>query len=157
MTDIKPLSILMVCLGNICRSPTAQSVLMHKVEQQGLNWMIDSAGILDYHQGKQPDTRSMSVARAKGYQFQGFESRPVVLNDFSQFDLILAMDKQNLKDLSQQCPTQHQDKVKLLLSYLVDRRASEVPDPYYDDESGFANVLGLIEDACDDLIVALTK
>ena len=151
-TDIS--KILVVCMGNICRSPTGEAVLKHKAKELGLNLTIDSAGTIGYHSGEKPDSRSMKAGEKRGYSFKGQYSRKVKLSDFTEFDLILAADKQNLADLQASCPNEHQHKLKLFLSY-ADSQYDEVPDPYYGAGDGFELVLDLIEDASDKLLATI--
>lgn len=147
--------ILIVCLGNICRSPTAEAVLKHKAKQQGIVIEIDSAGTSASHKGQRPDSRSVIAGSARGYSFNGLKSRPVFESDFSDFDLILAMDNSNLAELNRRCPAEHLHKVRLFLSFHPEYpNINEVPDPYYSGSKGFELVLDLIEQACDTLLSA---
>ncbi|WP_372625032.1 low molecular weight protein-tyrosine-phosphatase [Arsukibacterium sp.] len=147
--------VLLVCLGNICRSPTAHAVLKHKALQRQLNIEIDSAGTSASHRGERPDSRSIEAGIARGYNFSGLYSRPVFEQDFADFDLILAMDNENLAELKRRCPPDHQHKIKLFLSYHPEYPSvAEVPDPYYSGSKGFELVLDLIEQSCDKLITA---
>lgn len=146
--------ILVVCMGNICRSPTGEAVLKHKAKELGLNLTIDSAGTIGCHSGEKPDNRSMKAGEKRGYSFKGQYSRKVKLSDFTEFDLILAADKQNLADLQASCPNEHQHKLKLFLSF-ADSQYDEVPDPYYGAGDGFELVLDLIEDASDKLLATI--
>ena len=148
--------ILVVCMGNICRSPTGEAVLKHKAKELGLNLTIDSAGTIGYHSGEKPDNRSMKAGEKRGYSFRGQYSRKVKLSDFTEFDLILAADKQNLADLQANCPSEHQHKLKLFLSY-ADSQYDEVPDPYYGAGDGFELVLDLIEEASDKLLAKIKE
>lgn len=148
------MKLLFVCLGNICRSPTAHAVMRQKVQQAGLPIAVDSAGTSASHRGDAPDARSIKVASQ--YSFKGLRSRPVQEQDFSQFDLILAMDAQNLTELQRRCPPEHQHKIKLLLEYHPEYpKWREVPDPYYGGSGGFALVLQLIEQSCENLLQQL--
>jgi protein-tyrosine phosphatase len=150
--------LLFVCLGNICRSPTAHAVMRHKVEQQHAIFEIESAGTSASHRGETPDPRSMRVATAKGYDFSGIISRPVKDSDFAYYDLILAMDKDNLSSLRQRCPEQWQHKLTLFLQFHPQYPAlNEVPDPYYGGSRGFDTVLALIEQGCDALLQHAAK
>ncbi|MED5511527.1 MAG: low molecular weight protein-tyrosine-phosphatase [Pseudomonadota bacterium] len=143
--------ILIVCLGNICRSPTAEAVLRSRAKSLGINVKVDSSGTIGYHQGNPPDPRSKAAAEKRGYSFKGIYSRPVTQADFYEFDLILAADKQNLADLKAQCPEHLQYKLSLFLSH-GDAGENEIPDPYYGGDQGFEKVLDLIENAADKLL-----
>lgn len=143
--------ILMVCMGNICRSPTAEAVCRFKVAQRRLNIEVDSAGIIGYHQGDKPDSRAMVAGEKRGFRFDGMRARQVVDTDFEYFDLILAADKANLADLRRRCPLEFQYKLQLMLSY-ADTQVTEVPDPYYGGDQGFELVLDLLEQSMDALL-----
>jgi protein-tyrosine phosphatase len=145
--------VLFVCLGNICRSPTAHAVFAHKVAQRNLQHIveIDSAGTAAYHINKQPDIRSQREGKQRGYELGHLRARQVCGRDFSHFDYILAMDNANLSNLRQDCPKEHLVKLALFLRY-GDSDEEEVPDPYYGGEEGFQHVLDLVEDAADGLL-----
>ena len=145
-------SVLFVCLGNICRSPTAHAVFKHKIKTIQSNIRIDSAGTSASHIGESPDVRSVKTGERAGYDFTGIYSRQVLESDFELFDLIIAMDNQNYIDLLQLSSKQYHSKVKLLLSYNASTKLKQVPDPYYGGAKGFDNVLNLIEEAIDSLI-----
>lgn len=148
--------VLFVCLGNICRSPTAEGVLRHKLREAGLEGRIevDSAGTSDWHIGKAPDTRTCQAAQQRGYDLSALRGRQVKAADFQAFDLILAMDNSNLHDLQQLQPASERAELDLFLRrYQLE--LDEVPDPYYGGEAGFAQVLDLIEQACDALVLEL--
>ncbi len=150
------MKILMVCLGNICRSPLAQGILEHKIKEHNLSWSVDSAGTASYHVGNQPDPRSIQKAADYKLDITNQRSRKVDLKDFDEFDLILAMDASNynnLQNLSED-PT-HRSKVKMILNYSYPGENRQVPDPYYDD--GFENVYQLLDRACDKLIAKETN
>ena len=149
-------SVLFVCLGNICRSPTAEAVFRHKAELAGLDIQIDSAGTHGYHIGKQPDNRSQSAGIERGYSFKGLKCRRVDESDFTKFDYILAMDRSNLENLRGMAPVQTHEKIKLFLDF-ADTEDKEVPDPYYGGKRGFELVLDLIELASDGLIAHINK
>ncbi|MCL1045232.1 low molecular weight phosphotyrosine protein phosphatase [Shewanella electrodiphila] len=153
MSQVK--SVLFVCLGNICRSPSAEAVFRHKVAELGLEIHIDSAGTAAYHQGNPPDPRSIKAGEARGLEFSGMKARKVIDQDFEQFDLILAADNTNMDDLIIRCPSQYQHKLRLILSFAADdvNGVMEVPDPYYGGENGFEVVLDLL----DASLVALAK
>jgi len=139
-------SVLMVCMANICRSPTAEAVLKQRLKSSTLKIKVDSAGTSKFTKGTRPDARAVKVGEARGYNFSGIRSRMITSQDFEQFDLILAMDKNNLLELQAKCPAQYQSKLALLLSY-GDGLELEVPDPYYGGSRGFELVLDLIENA----------
>ena len=142
-------SILMVCLGNICRSPTAHGVMEHLVTEAGLDeyLTIDSAGTGDWHIGRQPDPRTQSAALRRGYDLSGQRARQVQVEDFERFDYVLAMDRQNHKDLIGIAPAELAHKITLLLDH-AGQTGQDVPDPYYGEEDGFETVLDLVEHAC---------
>jgi protein-tyrosine phosphatase len=143
------IKVLFVCLGNICRSPTAEGVFTKLVNDAGLDNMfkIDSAGTAAYHIGKQPDLRSITHAEKRGYELAHLKARKVDFTDFYEFDHILAMDKSNFDDLIHLAPNDMKHKVKMMLSYGT-KSVKEVPDPYYEKADGFEIVLDLLEDAC---------
>jgi protein-tyrosine phosphatase len=155
-------SVLMVCMGNICRSPTAEGVLRHLVREAGLEAQvhIDSAGTLDYHAGSPPDERSRRHAFQRGYDISALRARQVHRQDFEKFDLILAMDWQNLHELQALCPQQHQHKLRRLMEFAPAALGEVVADPYYGGHDGFEAVLDHVEEACRGLLehvrVALT-
>ena len=159
MTEIKDLklvrSILFVCMGNICRSPSAEAVFRQKAK--ALSLTIDSAGTIGSHAREKPDHRAQKAGVARGYSFDKIKARKVTEKDFSSFDLILAMDEQNVKDLMKVAPSAYQHKVQLFLDYAENFEDSEVPDPYYGGARGFQYVLDLVEDASDGLIKRLTS
>lgn len=140
--------VLMVCLGNICRSPTAHGVFEKLVANNGLSEkiVVDSAGTANYHVGKNPDPRSIAAAARRGFDLSAQISRQVAARDFEEFDYILAMDTENLAKMQSKCPAEHQHKLKLLLCFSNGDRLS-VPDPYYSGEDGFELVLDLVEHA----------
>ena len=138
--------ILMVCLGNICRSPLAEGIMQHLADEQGLGWEVDSAGTGNWHVGEHPDRRSIRTARNHDIDISKQVCRQFRRRDFSNFDYILVMDKYNLSDALNMAPDEEAaSKVKLLLGN------REVPDPYYDD-SLFEPVFELIEQGCKDFI-----
>lgn len=146
----KSLKVLMVCLGNICRSPTAHGVLSALIRRRKLcDFLeVDSAGTGCWHLGEKPDRRSISAAQMRGYDISSLIARQVKIIDFANFDYLLAMDNDNLRDLYKICPNEHQEKIDLLLNF---GSSSEkvVPDPFYGESSDFELVLDLIEDACE--------
>jgi protein-tyrosine phosphatase len=146
--------VLLVCMGNICRSPTAEGVLRRLVETRGLTGkvMMDSAGTHDYHVGDQPDRRAQQTAARRGYDLSGLRGRQVSQADFREFDYVLAMDQDNLAHLRRLCPQEHAHKLHLLLEYSTRFSRMEVPDPYFGGQQGFENVLDMIEDAAAGLL-----
>ena len=151
--------ILMVCLGNICRSPTAHGVLEKVIQNKGLSELIevDSAGIATYHIGDHPDLRSIVAAQRRGYSLEEQVARQVRANDFQEFDYVLAMDADNLHYLESVAPRGYKAKVQLLLSFSIDA-AESVPDPYFGDAGQcFEKVLDLVEDACQCLLEKLQR
>lgn len=148
------LRVLMVCMGNICRSPTAEAVLRQRLEAAGLagHVEVDSAGTHAWHTGNPPDPRSIRHASVRGYDLGALRARPVVPADFAAFDLILAMDGDNHAWLEQRCPSPHRGKLGLLSRHHVRLSSAEVPDPYYGEGGAFDHVLDLVEDACDGLV-----
>jgi protein-tyrosine phosphatase len=146
-------------MGNICRSPTAEGVFRGKAQEAGLldQLLIDSAGTHAYHVGEPPDLRSQEFARKRGYDLSPQRARQVNANDFEKFDLIIAMDKDNLRNLQKLCPSQYQHKLKLMMSYATHSPSDVVPDPYYGGGRGFDTVLDYIEDASDGLLMVIRK
>lgn len=152
------ISVLFVCLGNICRSPTAEGIFRQKVIDAGFaeKILIDSAGTSAHHVGEAPDTRSQQVANEFGYDLSAIRSRKLVAKDGEKFDLIIAMDKANLSDMKSLISNTYHHKLKLFLAeYGTKNSADEVPDPYYGGSQGFVNVVRLIEDASDALLAEL--
>ena len=154
----KPVRVLMVCLGNICRSPTAEGVLRHKLVQADLHQqvLVDSAGTSDWHEGEPPDARTIKAAARRGYDLSILRSRPVCNEDFLLHDYILAMDQQNLLDLQRRCPAPAHSKLGLLLQHGNHDRL-EVPDPYERSAAAFDEVLDLCERACAALLQHLIE
>jgi len=149
--------ILFVCLGNICRSPTAEAVLRHLAAREAprLQVEIDSAGTADYHIGAAPDPRSQRAALRRGIDISGLRARQVTAQDFLRFDLILAMDRENLRDLLAMKPDRAHAEVRLFMEYAPSLGVLEVPDPYYRDASGFEEVLDLAAAASRGLLAEL--
>lgn len=147
-------SVLFVCMGNICRSPTAHGVFRHKVREQGLSGAVevDSAGTHNFHPNSPPDERSQAHAGKRGYDLSDLRARQIQDSDFEKFDLILVMDLDNLALLQEQCPPTHQHKVRRLTEFCVQFDSAVVPDPYYGGTGGFEHVLDLVEDACNGLL-----
>ncbi|KAJ1440650.1 Protein-tyrosine phosphatase, low molecular weight [Sesbania bispinosa] len=161
-TEMKPFSVLFVCLGNICRSPAAEGVFTDLVKKKGFDskFKIDSAGTINYHEGNEADPRMRAASKRRGIQITSI-SRPIKPSDFIDFDLILAMDKQNREDILEAfnrwkfrhtIPDDAHKKVNLMCSYCKKHDETEVPDPYYGGPQGFEKVLDLLEDACESLL-----
>ncbi|MDD2775336.1 MAG: low molecular weight phosphotyrosine protein phosphatase [Gallionella sp.] len=149
--------VLFVCMGNICRSPTAEAVFRAKVVAAGLaeQIQIDSAGTHNYHIGKAPDARTQKAAQRRGYDLSGLRGRQVTKQDFIGFDFVLAMDLANLKILQRLRPLGVTSHLGLLLEFARHQTEREVPDPYYGGEDGFEQVLDMIEDAAEGLLIDL--
>lgn len=148
--------VLFVCLGNICRSPTAEGVLRHQLMESGLAEVVQvaSAGTGDWHVGKAPDSRTCRAAKLRGYDLSQQRAQQVSVEDFTRYDLILAMDESNLSHLKSLRPGHASAELDLFLRR-YEGALDEVPDPYYGGEQGFEQVLDLIEDACRGLVIEL--
>ena len=158
-TDSTDFHVLFVCMGNICRSPTAQGVFQHFVNKKKLDKKIavDSAGTYSYHIGKKPDPRAMMAAAKRGYDLSKIRSRKVIDSDFEKFDYVLAMDSENHEDLLNQCPGVYQNKIKFFLEFSPNSNFQEVPDPYYGGVQGFEVVLDLVEETSQNLLSHIEK
>jgi protein-tyrosine phosphatase len=153
LKDLKNVeSVLFVCMGNICRSPSAEAVFKHKMKAKGLVLKVDSAGTLGAHAKQKPDHRAQKAGVARGYSFDGIKARKVTVQDFNDFDLILAMDNDNMEELKKVAPTAMQDKIHLMLDFAAGHEEEQVPDPYYGGARGFDYVLDLVEAASDGLL-----
>lgn len=153
------ISICFVCLGNICRSPTAEGVMLHLVSERGLEDKIeiDSAGTASYHTGSKADGRSASTARKRGFDLPS-RARQFTQDDFDRFDYVLVMDESNLQDLRLLSGGHHDDKIHLLLDFdTASPKGSSVPDPYYGGDRGFEHVLDLCTSACESLLEHLIE
>lgn len=146
------MKILMVCLGNICRSPLAEGIMRKKIEENGLPWEVDSAGTSSWHIGEAPDKRSILVANKYGIDISNQRGRQIVAEDLDDFDLIFAMDSSNYQNiLNLTSSPELQAKVKLILEESHNGSGKNVPDPYWDDD-GFENVYQMLNDACDHIV-----
>ncbi|KPC53048.1 low molecular weight protein-tyrosine-phosphatase [Amantichitinum ursilacus] len=148
---MKKYSVLMICTGNICRSPTADGLLRHLVRHAGWQDLVevDSAGTDDYHVGEAPDRRAQQHARKRDIDLSTLRARQVNAHDYAHFDLILAMDNSHLRRLQQNAPAAYRHKIKLFLDFAPDQPEREVPDPYYGGPDGFEHVLDLVEAGCE--------
>lgn len=154
----KPINVLFVCLGNICRSPTAHGVFEKMVTDAGLADVItvDSSGTGNWHLGESPDRRSARAALKRGYDLSVLQARQVMVEDFDYFHYMLAMDKLNLAELEALCPTDYSGELKLFLGF-GSGAIEEVPDPYYGEGDGFERVLDLVEDASQQLLQTIQQ
>jgi len=156
---MKKISVLFCCMGNICRSPTAEAVFRVKVEEAGLaqHILVDSVGTHDYHIGDPPDQRTQRAAKQRGYDMSMLRGRQVEVADFSRFDYVLAMDNANMAILYRLCPQAQRDRLGLFLQYAKNHKEREVPDPYYGGVDGFERVLDMVEDGAEGLLAHLRK
>ncbi len=154
MKNTDTIKILFCCMGNICRSPTAEAVFRHYVEKAGLSGriQIDSAGTHDYHIGEAPDARTQRAAKQRGYDMSQLRGRQVEAADFARFDYVLAMDEANLSILQRLRPRDAQSHLGLFLEFAERHAEREVPDPYYGGPEGFERVLDMVEDAANGLL-----
>ena len=156
MKDLKNIkSVLFVCMGNICRSPSAEAVFRHKMNDKGIALTIDSAGTTGSHAREKPDHRAQKIGVERGYSFDKIKARKITVEDFAKFDLVLAMDEHNIKELKKVAPNAQQEKIQLFLENAENFEEVEVPDPYYGGARGFKFVLDLVEDASDGLLKRL--
>ena len=156
--DSTSISVLFVCMGNICRSPTAEGVFRHFVAEAGLDAVIrvDSAGTHAYHVGEPPDRRAKAAAERRGFSLEKIRARRVTGADFERFDYLLAMDRDNLSLLRELSEPRHHGKIRLFLEF-ADGHGSEVPDPYYGGAAGFERVLDMVEEASRGLLETLRR
>jgi len=147
-------SVLFVCMGNICRSPTAEGIFRHMINEQGLadNFSFDSAGTHAFHVGATPDHRSQEAAEARGIDISDLTGRKVTVSDFDEFDYVLAMDKDNLEILKELSPNAKSGQLKLFLEFANGLSYDEVPDPYYGGTKGFEKVFDMLENASQGFI-----
>jgi protein-tyrosine phosphatase len=151
------MKILFICMGNICRSPTAEGVFRKKIIDASLDRQvsIDSAGTHNYHSGEPPDARSLAHAKARGYDLSTLRARGLRDTDFVEFDWLIVMDDLNYSTVLHRTPDQHRAKVRRMMEFAADSVAREVPDPYYGERADFERVLDLVEAASDGLVDAV--
>ncbi len=154
MSDQKKVSVVFVCMGNICRSPTAEGVFRHAVKQRGLSDQIriDSAGTHAYHIGESPDSRSQSTALSRGVNLSAQRARKVEGTDFDRFDYVIAMDRSNLENLKNLQQSNQSAKLHLFMEFANDWDNQEVPDPYYGGDNGFDQVFDMVQSASEGLL-----
>jgi protein-tyrosine phosphatase len=151
------IAVCFVCLGNICRSPSAEAVMLHLVAEAKLGdrIVVDSAGTGDWHIGQPPDERAQRAAKRRGYDLSSLRGRQIAAADFARFDLLIAMDDANAAALGEICPPEHRDKIRLLMEFATRDDSRVVVDPYFGGDDGFERVLDQCEDACEGLLKAL--
>jgi len=151
------IKVLFVCMGNICRSPSAEGAFNKLLSDEKLHdrFSIDSAGTHAYHTNEAPDLRSQKAAKERGIDLSKQRARKVIMGDFEDYDHVLAMDEDNLAIMREACPEEHQHKLKLFLDFAPHVKAREVPDPYYGGTYGFENVLDLVEEASTGFLTSL--
>ena len=146
------MKILMVCLGNICRSPLAEGIMRHKIQKYNLDWEVDSAGTSSWHVGSPPDSRSIEVARKNNIDITNQRGRQFTVDDFDKFDLILTMDASNFQNVKKLATSPEQEKkIHLIMNFVHPNRNQVVPDPYFGDY-GFENVFEMLDEACEKII-----
>lgn len=146
------MKILMICLGNICRSPLAEGIMENKIKEHGLDWTVDSAGTSGWHIGEKPDPRSIETARQNGLDISHQKSRKIRSTDIDEFDRIYVMDDQNLRDTLRYCHTDKEKaRVQKIMDVLPENKQPNVPDPYF-GEFGFDLVYKMLSEACDKII-----
>lgn len=148
-------SILFVCTGNICRSPTADAVMRHFATINNLNLMIDSAGTHGYHIGEQPDSRSIQTAKSHGIEMSFLKARKIHITDFEKFDYLIAMDNGHLKAMKQMSPKEHQNKIHLFLDFTAEHKGQDIPDPYYGTLKDFDHTYKLILKGCESMVKSI--
>lgn len=156
---MEKIKVLFVCMGNICRSPTAEGVFAKLLEDQGVadRFKIDSAGTHAYHEGEAPDLRAQKAAQARDIKLKHLKARKVVVGDFEDYHYILAMDQDNYSVLIEACPEEHHHKIKYFLDFAPHVETREVPDPYYGGRYGFETVLDLVEEASKGFVDTLKQ
>jgi protein-tyrosine phosphatase len=153
-----PTRVLMVCLGNICRSPMAEGILRYMAVEGRLSITTDSAGTSDYHRGELPDRRALAAMRKHGIDISDLRARPFQAEDYDRFDVILAMDRENLQNMLRLAPSkEHARKARLIMDHAPDHPLREVPDPYYGGDQGFEEVYRMLTEACNNLINDIGK
>lgn len=146
------MKILMVCLGNICRSPLAEGIMQDKIQRQELDWQVDSAGTGAWHAGELPDTRSIKVAKKNNIDITNQRARQFQVSDFEEFDLILTMDASNFQNVKRLATSrEHEDKIHMIMNFVTPNMNQIVPDPYYGND-GFENVYDMLEEACESIV-----
>lgn len=152
--EVKKVGVLFVCMGNICRSPTAEGVFRHLVRLENLEDMIqtDSAGTHAYHVGNPPDARAQATAERRGIELHDLRARRVSADDFELFDYVLAMDRDNHQILSALCPPGYETRLRMFMEFASHLNIPEVPDPYYGGASGFERVFDMVEEAARGLL-----
>jgi protein-tyrosine phosphatase len=147
------MKILLVCLGNICRSPMAEGVLRHRAKERGITIETDSAGTGDYHVGEAPDRRAQAAMHRQGIDIGDLRARQFVAEDMAHFDLVLAMDGDNFRNIERiTAKSEHNGKVRLMMDFAPDHQLREVPDPYFGGDDGFDEVFAMLDDACKRLL-----
>lgn len=151
--------VLFVCMGNICRSPSAEGVFRDLVVREGIadQFHIDSCGTLDFHTGEAPDSRAQSTAKNRGIDISGLRARQYRQRDFDEFDYILVMDRVNMHDMGRDCPEHHRHKMNLFCDFAQNFDECEVPDPYYGGAQGFEHVYDLVLDASNGLLAHIRE
>lgn len=154
-----PVSVLFVCLGNICRSPAAQGILEKRIEEAGLQGQIavDSCGTAAFNVGKSPDERSLSASLRAGYDISGQIARQICDEDYEEFDYIIAMDRINLTNVTAWAPVNYQGEIQLFMHYCKNGGNSQIPDPYYKEADAFDGVIKSLEKAADGLLAHIRK
>lgn len=149
MKNLKKTSVLFICMGNICRSPTAEGIFRHLIREKNIveQFELDSAGTHAYHIGTKPDSRAQATAESRGIDLSDLRGRKVTVSDFDKFDYVLAMDKDNYSMLKELCPSAKRQNLKLFLDFAEDLSFNEVPDPYYGGTDGFEKVFDMLENA----------